>query len=168
MQRSMQHNVYSRNGTAQHQTCGTLRTAQRSARRADSDRHDAHRCSTGPSCCVLRRWIFHGCTTAAHSQGLPSARTRRTYARAHTQSCAAASCTAATQRRLWQGPGTGVSDYYVMAHDESSGNLSVWWDVAETPTGSWSYGPARLQHVVLCCDALIVTPIVPVETPSRP
>ena len=31
-------------------------------------------------------------------------------------------------------------DYYIMGHNETTQELSVWWDVAETPRGSWSYG----------------------------
>lgn len=44
---------------------------------------------------------------------------------------------------LWRGP-TG-SDFYVMAHNETTGNLSVWWDTDMTPVGTWSYGRGEIN-----------------------
>ena len=40
---------------------------------------------------------------------------------------------------LWASPKPGP-DYYVMAHDATSGTMTVWWDTAESPAGPWSSG----------------------------
>jgi len=43
---------------------------------------------------------------------------------------------------LWYGPPGGDSDndYYILSHNATTGELTVWWDTEETPAGSWTFG----------------------------
>ena len=40
---------------------------------------------------------------------------------------------------LWEGP-NGDVDYYVLTHNETSGNLTVAWDTSQTAAGGWYTG----------------------------
>eukprot|EP00051_Salpingoeca_urceolata_P030171 m.8335 g.8335 ORF g.8335 m.8335 type:complete len:1021 (+) comp3196_c0_seq1:59-3121(+) len=39
---------------------------------------------------------------------------------------------------LWHGPAEG--DIYVLGHNETTGNITVWWDSDVTPVGGWAWG----------------------------